>query len=376
MKIRFWLISGLLILLFWGCDNNVSEPQLATFDYTTPPQLNDGLTTVHINEVDVDPGELTNMLGLIEAGIYENIHSVLLVKDNRLFIEEYWAGRTVFNDYVEWDRNTLHNMHSVTKSITSALIGIAIMEGRISSVAEKLHTFFPEYSDVLLTGGRDAITLEHALTMSAGLQWDEHSFPYEDERNDHAQMYESDDWIKYVVDRAISETPGTKFNYNSGLSITLGGIIRNVSGQTVDEYAASTLFAALGIADYAWFKDEDGTAQTGGGLSLRPRDMVKFGLLFLNEGQWNGSQIISPEWVTESTDWQAPGKLYGYQWWLDSYNIDGETISGYSARGRGGQFIFIFPDLKLVAIFTGGNDNQLGGQPYEMLVRHILPAVQ
>ncbi len=374
MKILARLFLSLLLLPFWGCDNSVSDSQRATFDYVAPPQLDDGLSTAHLNEVNVDPGELTNMLGLIETGVYENIHSVLLVKDKKLVVEEYWAGRTVFNDYVEYDRNTLHNMHSVTKSITSALIGIAIMEGSINSAEDKLHSFFPEYADVLLAGGREEITLAHVLTMSAGFSWDEHSFPYEDERNDHAQMYLSDNWIKYVLDKPIAETPGTKFNYNSGLSITLGGIIRNVSGQTVDAYAQSTLFAALGIDEYVWFKDEDGTAQTGGGLSLRPRDMVKFGLLFLNDGQWNGNQIISPEWVAQSTDWQAPGKLYGYQWWLDSYTVDGKTISGYSARGRGGQFIFVFPALELVAVFTGGNDNELGGQPYEMLVRHILPA--
>jgi len=170
-----------------------------------------------------------------------------------------------------------------------------MMEGKINSVEDKLHTFFPEHSDILLTGGRDEIKLKHVLTMSAGLEWDERSYPYEDIRNDHAQMYNSDDWIKFVLDKPIVESPGSKCNYNSGPSITLGGLVRNVTGATVDEYAASTLFEALGITGYAWFKDEDGTAQTGGGLSLRPRDMVKFGLLFLNEGEWNGNQVVSQD---------------------------------------------------------------------------------
>ncbi len=374
MKLYMRLFLGLFVLQLWGCAKNATEPDLETYVYTRPPQLSDGLVTAHIDEVDLDLGELTNMLSLIENGIYVNIHSVLLVKDNKLVLEEYYPGRTVFNQFINFNRNTLHNMHSVTKSFNSALVGIAMMEGKINSVEEKLHTFFPEHSDILLTGGRDEITLEHVLTMSAGLEWDERSYPYEDVRNDHAQMYNRQDWIRYVLEKPIVEPPGTKFNYNSGLSITLGGVVRNVTGATVDEYAASTLFEALGITNYSWFKDEDGTAQTGGGLSLRPRDMVKFGLLFLNEGQWNGNQIISQEWVARSTQWQAPGTLYGYQWWLDNYVIDGETITGYSARGRGGQFIFVFPDLKLVAVFTGGNDNQLSGQPYEMLVRSILPA--
>ena len=374
MKLFMRLFLGLFVLQLWGCAKNATEPDLETYVYTKPPQLSDGLVTAHIDEVDLDLGELTNMLSLVENGIYVNIHSVLLVKDNKLVLEEYYPGRTVFNQFINFNRNTLHNMHSVTKSFNSALVGIAMMEGKINSVEEKLHTFFPEHSDILLTGGRAEIKLKHVLTMSAGLEWDERSYPYEDIRNDHAQMYNSDDWIKFVLDKPIVESPGSKFNYNSGLSITLGGVVRNVTGATVDEYAASTLFEALGITNYAWFKDEDGTAQTGGGLSLRPRDMVKFGLLFLNEGQWNGNQIISQEWVAQSTQWQAPGTLYGYQWWLDNYVIGGETITGYSARGRGGQFIFVFPDLKLVAVFTGGNDNQLSGQPYDMLVRSVLPA--
>jgi len=374
MKLFIRLFLGLFVLQLWGCAKNATGPDLETYVYTMPPQLSDGLVTAHIDDVDLDLDELINMLSLVENGIYENIHSVLLAKDNKLVLEEYYPGRTVFNQFINFNRNTLHNMHSVTKSFNSALVGMAMMEGKINSVEEKLHTFFPKHSDILLTGGRDEITLEHVLTMSAGLEWDERSYPYEDVRNDHAQMYNRQDWIRYVLEKPIVEPPGTKFNYNSGLSITLGGVVRNVTGATVDEYAATTLFEALGITNYAWFKDEDGTAQTGGGLSLRPRDMVKFGLLFLNEGQWNGSQIISQEWVARSTQWQAPGTLYGYQWWLDNYVIDGETIPGYSARGRGGQFIFVFPDLKLVAVFTGGNDNQLSGQPYEMLVRSILPA--
>jgi len=207
MKLFMRLFLGLFVLQFWGCAKNATEPDLEAYVYTKPPQLSDGLVTAHIDEVDLDLGELTNMLSLVENGIYVNIHSVLLAKDNKLVLEEYYPGRTVFNQFINFNRNTLHNMHSVTKSFNSALVGIAMMEGKINSVEEKLHTFFPEHSDILLTGGRAEIKLKHVLTMSAGLEWDERSYPYEDVRNDHAQMYNRQDWIRYVLEKPIVESP-------------------------------------------------------------------------------------------------------------------------------------------------------------------------
>jgi CubicO group peptidase (beta-lactamase class C family) len=151
-----------------------------------------------------------------------------------------------------------------------------------------------------------------------------------------------------------------------------------------DEFAKRYLFGPLGITKYYWWKFPDGAVETGSGLALRPRDMAKIGYLFLNGGRWQGKQIVSEQWVADSTknyvdarqfrSWlDADG--YGYQWWLRSFHINGQTISSYHAAGMGGQFIFVFPGLKMVAVFTGWGENELGKQPFDMVRRYILPAV-
>ena len=188
-------------------------------------------------------------------------------------------------------------------------------------------------------------------------------------------MYRSKDPVRFVLERPLGATPGTKFVYNSGISVTLGEILYKVSGLRADQFAEHYLFAPLGISDYKWWEFPTGTVDTGGGLSLRPRDMAKIGYLFLTDGRWQGRQIISEEWIQESTKQQAPDRAYGDQWWLGWFRVrDRVPVASYSAHGRGGQFIFVFPDLQMVAVFTGWNDNTLYDQPLDMLQRYLLPA--
>jgi CubicO group peptidase (beta-lactamase class C family) len=315
------------------------------------------------------------VVNLVLDGTFENIHSILLVKDGKLILEEYFPGETVFGQYINFRRNTLHNLHSVTKSFTSALIGIALDQGIIESVDQDLATFFPELADVFQGTAKTEIQLKHLLTMSSGLNWDEGTYPYTDSRNDHIQMDRSGDPVGFVLDRPLVAEPGSTFVYNSGLSITLGEIIFKVSGRRADEFAAEHLFQPLGIENFNWVRYSNGTIQAGGGLNLRPRDMAKFGQLFLNGGEWRGQRVISEEWVQDSTGPQGPNQGYGYQWWLTSFTINGQELATFSAQGRGGQFIFVFPALDFIAVFTGGNDNDRGAQPFAMLGLHILPAL-
>jgi CubicO group peptidase (beta-lactamase class C family) len=191
------------------------------------------------------------------------------------------------------------------------------------------------------------------------------------------------DFSRYVLERPVAMPPGTKFVYNSGISLMLGEIVRKVSKLPADKFAERYLFSPLGITNYYWQKAPNGVVNTLGGLWLRPRDMAKIGQLFLNGGRWNGKQIVSEEWVKESTKQQVgAGQLpawfsadgYGYQWWLGSFQVRGQTFESYSARGQGGQFIIIFPALQTVAVFTGWNDNELLGQPLDMIRKYILPA--
>jgi CubicO group peptidase (beta-lactamase class C family) len=164
----------------------------------------------------------------------------------------------------------------------------------------------------------------------------------------------------------------------------LGEIIRQVSGLKADKFAERYLFGPLGISKYYWSNYPTGFVRTGGGLALRPRDMAKIGSLYLNGGRWHGQQIVSDEWVKESIkirvdpkqfpDWHKDDG-YGYQWWIRSFKVGDRVLFSYHAPGLGGQFIFVVPDLQLVAVFTGWNENELALQPFEMFARYILPAV-
>ena len=196
-------------------------------------------------------------------------------------------------------------------------------------------------------------------------------------------MRRGGDWMRYLFNKKLVAQPGQTFNYNGGLSALLGQIIRRTSGLNAEEFSEKYLFGPLGISHYRWLRYNDGSINTGGGLLLKPRDMAKIGQMMLNNGKYDGKQIVSEEWITESTDNNiAPksspmGSGYGYQWWRGETNINGQTIKTYFAQGLGGQFIFIVPSLKITAIFTSQlRDNPLGEfRPQVMMTEYIIPAL-
>jgi CubicO group peptidase (beta-lactamase class C family) len=369
-----WLIAFAALGIFsCGKDTVVNPP---AYTYRIPEQTDDGWQTASLADVGIDENVISGAIDRINYKLYKEVHGILIVKDGKLVFEEYFSGQSFDGSFTKFDKNTRHDLASVTKSFTSALIGIAIDHGLIQDVHAKVFDFFPGYAD-LRNDEKDKITLEHLLTMSAGLQWDEWSYPYTDSRNSFVSMNNSGDPIRYVLSRPVAEVPGSKFVYNSGLSITLGGIITNISDQSFDAFVKENLFSPLGIANYYWWKYPNGTFQTGGGLYMLPRDMAKFGYLYLNNGMWDGRQIISKEWVEQST--QAHLAIdsywnYGYQWWLRTYHAGSRDDKAFAARGSGGQYIFVFPSLEMVVVFTGGNYST--PEPVdEILTRFILPAV-
>jgi len=370
-----------------------------SYQYTVPEKTNDGWETAHLSTENIDAELVNDLFNRVIDQTYKNIHSVLIIRNGRLVVEEYFPGGGSSGQYHAFKRDTLHGLNSVTKSIGSILIGIAIDQHLISGVEQNISSFFPEYSDIFADSAKPKIRLSDCLSMTAGLEWNEWNHPYTDSRNDHIMMNRSNDPVRYVLERPVVETPGTKFVYNSGISITMGQIIYKVSGLRADRFAGRYLFAPLGISEYSWWKYPNGVLQTGGGLSLRPRDMAKIGSLFLNGGRWQGKQIVSEEWVQESTKqrapdrdygypWWAPAFLrhitydpptdhneYGYQWWVNTFHVRGRDVAAYSAQGRGGQFIFVVPKFQMVAVFTGWNDNSSWDQPFYMMEQYILPAV-
>jgi len=251
--------------------------------------------------------------------------------------------------------------------VTSILIGIAIDRQLITGAAEKISTFFPEFT------GKEDVRLKHFLSMTAGLEWHE-DVPFTDPRNDCERMNHSADPIRLLLERPSVAPPGSKFAYNSALSLSLGEVVHRTSKMPVDQFARTHLFEPLGITNHAWKGSfSNGLIHSGGGLYLRPRDMAKIGCMMLNDGRWQGKQIVSAAWVRESTRQHAPDKEYGYQWWRATFKVREQPHDCFYAGGYGGQFIVVFPSLRLVVVSTGWNPDR-GGQLFDMLQRYILPA--
>ncbi len=342
------------------------------YQYNVPQKLDDGWDTLSYKALGINESKIQSMVKAILNEEYEKIHSVLVVKAGKLIIEEY---------FYSFDHNIKHVIHSDTKSVTSALFGIAVDQGHITDLNRKLSDYFSEYSKLFQDKDKRKITLKHLLTMTGGFDWDESSYSYRDIRNSHVSMNISDHQIRFVLERAMLYQPGETFKYNSGLSIVLGEIIRRTTSYRADKFAEKYLFGPLGISDYKWSSYPNGTLQTGGGLQLIPRDMAKFGYLFLSGGTWKGKRIISEKWVSESTKEHVNLSYfgYGYQWWRRTYfdMKTGASIKSFFAWGYGGQYIFVFPKLDAVVVFTGGNylDRQKARAPFEILDHYIIPAL-
>ena len=349
------------------------------YAYQIPAKLDDGWECADLKDVGINKEKIFEVIDQITKGKYKDIHSLLIVKDGNLVLEEYFAaeGKIVGSFVNQVFRDRVQMLASVTKSVNSALIGIAQEQGFIKELDTPAFGLFPEYSE-LITGGKERIQLKHLLTMSAGFHWNELVIPYSNPQNDAMVMHQGKDLIRYCLEKSIVQKPGEKFVYHSGLSVILGEILKRSVGVPGERFAEEHLFKPLGISAYEWSKTPDSLLKTGGGLALRPRDMAKFGQLYLSKGKWNGKQIVPEKWVKESTrsHIKTTSGAYGYQWWLRSFKLNDRQIDSFYAIGNAGQFIFVFPELDMVVVSTAQNyDRGWSRRFYEMLGSYILPAV-
>jgi CubicO group peptidase (beta-lactamase class C family) len=293
-------------------------------------------------------------------------------------------ARSQYNYYdPEWHpyykETRLHTIQSVSKSVTSALIGIAIERGEIPDVDTKIMGYFEEYKLLFQDPLKKSITLRDLLTMTAGIKWDEFSYKYTDPLNNAATMESSSDWIKYILALPMELEPGEKFVYNSGITVLLSHILYKATDMHIDEYAEKYLFGPLGIDSFYWKKTPTGLVDAEGGLYLSTRDFAKFGHLYLNNGKWSEKQVLSPEWVksTMSPDTLIDGskRRYGYQWWLVPYT-GGSNKWIYSGSGYGGQYLLVFPEYDLIVVFNGWNIFDIPRPTIEYLSLRILESVQ
>lgn len=289
---------------------------------------------------------------------YDQIYGADARKPGPLNPHDFGGPYNYFNPWWHpyYRRGDLHTMQSVTKTITSIVIGAAIARKEFPNIDTPVLKFFDSSRVAAVDDRKRRITIRHLLTMTAGLDWKE-DLPYNDPNNTASLLEESFDWVKFTIDRPMAVEPGTVFTYNSGATQLLSHIFRVATGQDIEEYAAKYLFAPLGIGDYYWKRTPTGLADTEGGLYLKPRDLAKIGYLFLKNGEWEGKQIVQPEWVKTSVTPAAsvsPTVKYGLKWWLFPYN-DGTSSFAWAGSGFGGQKPIVLPDYDMVLVFTGWN---------------------
>ncbi|EDP71596.1 hypothetical protein FBALC1_03892 [Flavobacteriales bacterium ALC-1] len=350
----------------WDYNSNpIEKPQ----NTNTPEQLNDGWDTASISDFGIDKAELLRLIDDVNSEKLVNTHSVLITKENKLVFETYFDGHNV---------DIPHDLRSASKSISSAMIGIAIEDKIIGSVEDKLYDYIPEIYKSAEDALKAKIKIKDLLTMSSGL--DVNNLASED-------YYQNPDnpksWLKTVMDAPMVQEPGTYADYGSANPFLLGVCLNERLEIPLENYMDEKLFKPLGITNYInQTDDSEITPYFGGGMLLTSRDLLKFGQLYSNKGKWNGTQIISEKWVAESFEKylqlqdSRDKNHYGYFWWHDTYSVNGKAIDCIEARGAGGQFIFIIPELESVIVITSGNfRNRKGNQPRDILKEYLLPAL-
>jgi CubicO group peptidase (beta-lactamase class C family) len=323
----------------------------------------------------LDAAALESLSAELAAGKQGYVDGMLVIRHGRVVFERSYRQdyealfakakdrhRDIYNYYDPawhpfYQKTRLHTMQSVSKSVTSALVGIAIGRGQIRDVGVEAAPFFDAYRTNANDPRFKAMRLRDLLTMTSGIKWDEDTVAYTDPANSCAAMEASQDWVQFVLAQPMADEPGKRFVYNSGVTELLAQVLKKATGQHADEYAAAHLFTPLGVKSFRWKHTPTGHPDTEGGLYLEPRDLAKLGLLYMKDGVWDGKRLLPEGWVAASTAPHVvaaePGFQYGYQWWVIEPTAAAPPV--FAARGYGGQYLLVVPSLDLIAVFTGWN---------------------
>lgn len=293
----------------------------------------------------LDSNKLADVLDYIRAAKI-NIHSLLIVRNGHVVLDAY---------FYPYNETNVHDVASVTKSVTSMLIGVAIQQGKIKNVQQPVLALFPDRTVSNRNALKEKITIRDLLTMTSGLDCQ-----VKENEKTLREMKQSDDWVQFMLNLPMVNEPGRNFVYCSGGTHLLSALLSQTTGKSGQDFARESLFRPLGISDDIWPADSKGITHGWGDLHLHPRDMAKLGYLWLNEGMWDGNRIVSADWVRESTRAQTSMGSdgdYGYSWIVRSRM----NPLVYEAAGRGGQRISMIPAKNMIVVFTGG-----GFQPGEI----------
>ncbi|CAO3382879.1 serine hydrolase domain-containing protein [Azospirillum argentinense] len=302
-----------------------------------------------------------------EAGCLPNVHGVIAARGGHIVCERYWPGIDEARGHplgvVRFAPETLHDLRSVTKSVVGLLYGIALAAGRVPPPDAVLIDQFPEYPDLADVPERRAMTVEHALTMTLGTEWDELSLSYADPRNSEIAMDRAADRHRYVLERPVVRPPGECWTYNGGATALLARLIIKGTGRSLPDFAREALFEPLGIDRTEWHSGADGKAIAASGLRLTLHDLLRIGVMLLDGGRWQGRSVVPKEWLTSSfrPAVKLPdGRRYGYHWYVEHVAMDNGSggvrwEEMVNAVGYGGQRLFLLPRLDLVVAIFAGN---------------------
>lgn len=335
--------------------------------WRNPTQKNDGLKTCLPSRVKINEMPLDSLSLLIMSEKFPHIHSLLIAKDDCLVYEDYFYG---------WKEEDIWLIQSVTKSFTSALTGIALSKGEIKSLDESICKYLKDYKDKACNAQNRNITIRQLLTMSTGLDWNELEFDYYDERNTANQCGKVPDPFDCVLSRNKISSDSLPFAYNSMNHLMANMVLRGSKSIRNKKELTQRLLDPLGINNSNLGDESFGVI---GDIGLTPRSMLKFGMLYLNDGKWNGKQIVPSSWVKESTSSKVQlnaAEGYGYFWWTKQFKVYNKPVDCYYAWGYGGQYIFVIPSANAVVAMTASNwvmDEKK--YAFEMMERYILPGI-
>ena len=336
--------------------------------------------------VGLDPKALAAFDAEIASGKFGRMDSLIIIRHGKLVFERRYAqdydkiyGEEAkktsplnphdptgpYNYYNSWwhpwhQRGELHTLQSVSKTITSIIIGVARTRKDFPELDTPVMNFFDASKVANVDERKRRMTIRHLLTMSAGLDWKE-DLPYSNPENTGIQMEASCDWVEYTINRPMAHEPGKVYHYNSGATQLLAHIFRVATGTDIEDYAVRHLFTPLGIKQHYWKRSPSGLVDAEGGMYLRPRDLAKLWYLFLKNGSWDGKQIVSPEYVKDSLTphFDLGGAKYGLKWWLYPYGKDNSMLA-WAGSGFGGQRPIVLPEYDIVAVYNAWS---LGSTP-------------
>ncbi|WP_276371091.1 serine hydrolase [Chryseolinea sp. H1M3-3] len=307
-----------------------------------------GLLHADLASVKMSQDTIEKVIQLIKTNPPNDFRGLVVIKDNKLVVEEY------FNTY--W-RETIHDIRSAGKGVTSLLLGIAIDKGLIKDTEQSIYDFFPrpKFTQPDQGAHRD-IKIKHLLTMSSGLN--------ADDNDDHSpgntgNWLMKDNWVDFALSLPMIFTPGEKYVYNDVCPMLIGAIIEKTSGKKLSDFAKENLFSPLGIREFYWYTAPNGSTGPMGNLYISTLDFAKLGQLVINKGQWQGKKIVSPTWIQEifkkrfdisKDDPFANG--YGYFWFSATKEVNGKKYDCVYASGNGGNLLFVVPSENLVVSLT------------------------